>query len=254
MGASTTAALDYGQDAPGLMRGFFAAAFGLALVTAGALWLAAGWVMHVAATLTAIGALYAAAMGAFMVRESRVGKVRDRDRLLDAFPWRGDERVLDVGCGRGLMLIGAAERIPRGQAVGVDIWRDEDQSANRPEATLANAAAAGVAARVEVLTADMTALPFPDGGFDLVLSAWAIHNLPNADARRQALAEMLRMLRPGGRLLVTDISGQDDYPLWLGPLGAGGVRIEILHPVKRRIMAILSFGSFAPFALLAMKF
>jgi hypothetical protein len=45
----------------------------------------------------------AVAQAGLMVRSSRTGKLRERDRLLDALPWRGDERVLDVGCGRGLL-------------------------------------------------------------------------------------------------------------------------------------------------------
>jgi cyclopropane fatty-acyl-phospholipid synthase-like methyltransferase len=74
-----------------------------------------------------------------MVWSSKVGKLRERERLLDAVPWRGDETVLDVGCGRGLLLTAAARRIPDGKVIGVDIWQEVDQSGNRPEATWANA-------------------------------------------------------------------------------------------------------------------
>jgi hypothetical protein len=55
-------------------------------------------------------AALAVAQAGLMVRSSRAGKLTERDRLLDELPWRGDERVLDVGCGRGLLLIGAAGR------------------------------------------------------------------------------------------------------------------------------------------------
>jgi hypothetical protein len=79
-----------------------------------------------------------------MVLSSKVGKLRERERLLGSIPWRGDEVVLDVGCGRGLLLIGAAKRLTSGSAVGVDIWHSEDQSGNTPEATLRNARAEGV--------------------------------------------------------------------------------------------------------------
>jgi len=61
---------------------------------------------------------------------SKVGKYRERERLLDSIPWRGDEIVLDVGCGRGLLLVGAAKRLRTGRAVGVDIWQSKDQSGN----------------------------------------------------------------------------------------------------------------------------
>ena len=71
----------------------------------------------------------------------------------------GCEQVLDVGCGRGLMLIGAAKRLNTGRAIGVDIWKMEDQSQNLPTAALANAKIEFVAERVEVRTADMRGVP-----------------------------------------------------------------------------------------------
>jgi arsenite methyltransferase len=85
-----------------------------------------------------------------MVWGSKVEKLRERDRLLDGLALRGDETVLDVGCGRGLLLIGGAKRLTTGKVVGVDIWQAEDLSGNRPEATLENARLEGVAERVEV--------------------------------------------------------------------------------------------------------
>src|SRR2546423_3467832 len=71
-------------------------------------------------------------------------------RLLDGLELRGDERVLDLGCGRGAVLLMAAQRLTSGRAVGVDVWRRADQSGNSADATRANAAAEGVADRVEL--------------------------------------------------------------------------------------------------------
>jgi ubiquinone/menaquinone biosynthesis C-methylase UbiE len=131
------------------------------------------------------------------------GKLRIWERVLDHAGLKGDERLLDLGCGRGAVLIAAARRLPAGHAVGADLW-SKDQSGNRPEATLANAARAGVADRVEVHTADMTALPFDDSSFDVVTSALAIHNIPSAEGRYRAVDEAMRVLRPGGQLIVAD--------------------------------------------------
>ncbi len=119
-------------------------------------------------------------------RFSRRGKFEVWARLLTRIGLRGDERVLDLGCGRGAVLLTAAKLVPHGSAVGVDIWR-ADQTGNSPEATLANADAEGVADRVELHTADMTDLAFPDDSFDLVVSNLAIHNLPDNHARRSAI-------------------------------------------------------------------
>ena len=91
--------------------------------------------------------------------------------LLDSLNLRGDERILDMGCGRGAVLLMAAQRLITGRAVGVDQWRTIDQSGNSAEATQRNAVAEGVADRVELHTGDMKALPFEDNSFDLVQSS-----------------------------------------------------------------------------------
>lgn len=245
--------VDYGQDAPGLMRGFLAGGAVAGVVALGAARVLPGPWAGLAAVLAGVVAVYLLGMGTFMVFESRIGKVRDRDTILNRLPWTGHETVLDVGCGRGLMLIGAALQLTTGRAIGIDLWRAEDQAMNSPEATLANAAAMGVADRVSVQTADMRALPFDWGSFDVILSAWAVHNLPDPDQRRTALAEMLRVLRPGGILAVTDIEGRDAYRDALGVLGARDIAVIVLHPIKDKIIGALSFGSFAPFTIMARK-
>jgi cyclopropane fatty-acyl-phospholipid synthase-like methyltransferase len=141
---------------------------------------------------------------------SRVGKFVIWGRLLDNLDLRGDEKVLDLGCGRGALLISAALRVPAGRAVGVDLWR-ADQSGNGPDATMRNAAAAGVSDRVEVHTANITELPFPDASFDLVISNVVIHNLKTGTERDTAIDEAVRVLRPGGRLLIADLRGTRQY-------------------------------------------
>ncbi len=77
-------------------------------------------------------------------------------------PWTGEEILLDVGCGRGLMLLGAARRLTTGHAVGIDLWRDEDQAENSPEALEANARLEGVADRIRIDTGDARQLPYPN--------------------------------------------------------------------------------------------
>jgi SAM-dependent methyltransferase len=177
------------------------------------------------AALGSAAAVLLAGTGVYLHTTLR-GKLRAWDAILDRAGLAGDENVLDLGCGRGAVLIAAARRLPIGRAVGVDLW-SADQSGNRPTATLANAAAAGVADRVEVHSADMTALPFPDASFDVVTSAMAIHNISSTEGRHRALDEALRVLCPGGRLFVADPSPfVRDYAAHLGrgtlrPLGPG---------------------------------
>lgn len=244
----------YGIDAPGLVKGFFlggAVALTVALVTGLSPW-PGGIVAVVVASLFGTMAVYALSMGCYMLYGSLIGKVRDRERLLDLVPWSGAEMVLDVGCGRGLLLVAAASRVPSGRAVGIDLWQAEDQSGNRPEATLANARAEGVAERVEVLTGDARQLPFSDGSFDVVVSHWVVHNLYEQADRTRALAEMARVLKPGGWVLVADIEHHAEYVRRLQELGFVGVR-HVVSPFWNAVRGAITFGSFRPGAVVGQR-
>jgi len=165
-------------------------------------------------SLSVSAAVFAALLlfyAAVMLRSSLVGKKRVRDRLVAALALSGHERVLDAGCGRGLALIGCAKKLTTGKAVGIDLWAAKDLSNNNPEATRANAAAEGVADRVEVQTGDITRLPFSDASFDAVVSMTVIHNIPSRDARDQALRELVRVLKPGGRIAIFDLLHTSRY-------------------------------------------
>jgi ubiquinone/menaquinone biosynthesis C-methylase UbiE len=146
--------------------------------------------------------------------------------LLDQLKLRGAERILDLGCGRGAVLLLAAQHLTTGRAVGVDVWRKVDQSGNTLEATRHNASAEGVADRVELHTGDMTALPFADDSFDVVVSSLAIHNIRGRAGREKAIHEAVRVLRPGGRLVIADIWAMRQHEAELATLG--------MHDVARR--------------------
>lgn len=135
---------------------------------------------------------------------------------------------MDVGCGGGLALVGSARRLTTGRAVGLDHWSQTDLSDNSPDATWSNARAEGVEARVTVETGDAMAMPFADRTFDVVLSMTALHNIPSPEGRRRALAEILRVLKPNGRLSLFDIQHTRSYARDLEALGAHNVRISSL--------------------------
>ena len=196
----------YGIDAPGMVRGLLGFGVVLALVAIGsALWAKPGTLIATLAPNEAVTAFFLLLSGSVMVWSSLFGKMRVRDRLVNALALTGGERVLDAGCGRGLALIGAAKKLTTGKAVGIDLWSAKDLSNNNPDATCANAAAEGVADRVEVDTGDITKLPFPDASFDAIISLTVIHNIPSRDGRDQALRELARVLKPGGRMAIFDI-------------------------------------------------
>lgn len=213
---------DYGLDAPGVIRnllviGGLMIAIGLG-VTFGypRLVRALGWLW--------ISGLFVAAGGLAMVASSKWGKQSMRDRLLDGLTLKGDEQVLDLGCGHGLMLIGAAKRLTTGKAVGIDLWSQVDQADNHREATLRNARCEGVSDRVTLQDGDMRALPFPDQSFDLILASLSIHNIPKAEGRAQAVREAVRVLRPGGRLALLDFQKTGEYARTLRDAGISEVR------------------------------
>lgn len=154
---------------------------------------------------------------------TRAGKFVVWERVLRDLRLAGDETVLDLGCGRGAVLLAAAKRLPRGRAIGVDLWQ-ADQTDNSEQATLANAVAEGVADRIELHTADMTALPLPDESVDVIVSNLAIHNIPGHAGRRRAVDEAVRVLRPGGRLAIADLWETRQHAARLRELGWRDVR------------------------------
>jgi arsenite methyltransferase len=167
--------------------------------------------------------LFMLTVAAFVLHTTLRGKFVAWAELLDKLGLRGDERILDLGCGRGAVLLMAAQHLTTGRAVGVDLWRSADQSANSAEATRRNAIAEGVADRVELHTGDMTALPFEDNSFDVVVSSLAIHNIRGRAGREKAISEAVRVLRPGGRLMVADIRATRQYQAQLAKIGMNDV-------------------------------
>ena len=231
---------NYGIDAPGLVRNFALAGIS-SLVLGISFYYAFGASRPALATtvviLGIVWGLWGLGSAGLMVWSSKVGKLKERDRILDAVPWRGDETVLDAGCGRGLLLIGAAKRLKTGRAVGVDIWQKGDQSGNSPEVTLENARVEGVEGRVEIRDGDLRDLSLEDASFDVALSNLVLHNIHDREEREESLRELARVLKPGGRLTIVDIWDTGEYARVLRESGMEDVRrsslrFNIFPPVR----------------------
>ena len=210
---------EYGYDAP-----YAVVIFG-ALAAANAVGAAICWregEARVAAKMAALFVFFLFNTASFLYTTRR-GKFVEWARILDRLQFRGDERVLDMGCGRGAVLTAVASRLTTGRVTGIDIWSTRDQSGNAKDVTEHNAALEGVADRVAVETGDMRALPFADATFDLVVSSLAIHNIRENADRIRAVAEGFRVLKPGGRMVVADIRATATYEAALRTLGASNV-------------------------------
>ena len=122
----------------------------------------------------------------------------DLDAMLEAAELGGHERVLDVGCGAGhtaFAFAGGAQEV-----VALDLTEAmlEQTRAGARERDLAN---------LEARSGDAEALPFDDASFDIVTSRLAAHHFPHVEC---FVAEAHRVLRPGGRLLVSDSVSPED--------------------------------------------
>jgi SAM-dependent methyltransferase len=122
--------------------------------------------------------------------------------IFDRHPF-GDAAVLDVGCGTGEITARLAEKFPRASFVGIDL--------EEPHLERARTRCAMFGPRVRFETGDALALPFGDATFDVVVCRHVIQAV--SDAAR-ALAEMRRVLRPGGRV---HLIAEDYGMLWCHP-------------------------------------
>ena len=202
---------DYGIDAPGVVFSFLGG--GALLVIAGItvfkLIASSPWQrLGIIAVIT--GAIFALE-GLLMLLYSQYGKFLHRDRMLAMYNWKGDEQVLDVGTGRGLLLVGAAKKLNSGRGVGIDIWSSEDLSGNAMEKTKQNLSVEGVQDRTELLSESACEMSFREGSFDVVLSNLCLHNIPDDVGRILACREIARVLKPGGVALISDYKSTRQY-------------------------------------------
>lgn len=118
------------------------------------------------------------------------------------------DRILDVGTGTGIVAFNAARAVPKGAVIGVDLSEGMLGTARQ------NATATVSSGDVKFCRMDAEALEFEDGSFDIVLSLFALLHFPNPS---KALAEVFRVLRPGGRLVLA--VGGGPTPLSLATVG-----------------------------------
>lgn len=126
------------------------------------------------------------------------GQVRRlRTITVDQALLKPGERVLDVGCGTGGVTIPAKQRVGKtGEATGID--------PSLKMIAIARQKASRASLEIDFRVGVIESLPFPDRTFDAVTSSLMMHHLPE-HLRVKGLAEILRVLKPGGRILVADM-------------------------------------------------
>jgi arsenite methyltransferase len=120
--------------------------------------------------------------------------VRRRRLVREAVDVRPGERILDLGCGPGYYVAELAEQVgPEGAVAGLDL--------SAPMLAVARSRCEGLA-NTSLAEGEATALPFEDASFDAVVSVQVMEYVPDVAA---ALAEIHRVLRPGGRVVLWDV-------------------------------------------------
>lgn len=129
-----------------------------------------------------------------------------RDRMVNSIRWTGDEQVLDVGCGNGMVLLAAAKHLAHGKgiATGIDIW-NEMAGRQSAGALRRNAQLEGVADRIELREADARKMPFEEESFDIIFASLSLHHAGGKAGIRRVVTEMKRVLKPGGVIVLYDL-------------------------------------------------
>ncbi len=132
----------------------------------------------------------------FMVEVTSLGHASMLRRMsVDNAQIHPGDSVLDVGCGTGEVALLAKTRAKAGKVYGID---------PAPEMiAVARSKAARKKLDVDFRVGVIEALPFPDSSMDVVTSSLMMHHLPD-DLKKRGLAEIYRVLKPGGRLLIAD--------------------------------------------------
>lgn len=125
------------------------------------------------------------------------------DSVLDALDWDGAGEALDIGTGQGALAVGLAQRWPDARVVGVDLWAADWEYSK--DACARNARAMGVPERVRFQRASAAALPFGDASMDAVVSHFVFHEVKDGGGALGAMAEAVRVLKPGGAMAAQDM-------------------------------------------------
>jgi arsenite methyltransferase len=233
--------VNYGIDAPGVVRNLFIIGVGLCVLSLafpitkiGSVTIDISWFIWPGLVFTIESFL--------MIIYALYGKFKHRDRMLNLINWKGDEQVLDIGTGKGLLMNGAAKKLTTGKSTGIDIWNAEDLTGNNIENALDNARIEGVQDKVEIKNENAMDLSFADSSFDVILSNLCLHNIYNKEGRATACKEIARVLKTGGTAVISDFRHVKQYKRNFDQLG-----------LNTTIFTPNYFTTFPPLTILVIK-
>jgi cyclopropane fatty-acyl-phospholipid synthase-like methyltransferase len=165
---------------------------------------------------------------------SFMGAARAREELIKQASIQPNQRVLDLGCGTGTLVVLLKRKYPAAEIVGVD---PDPKALQRAQKKIRRA---GVAVQLDEGFADE--LPYEAGTFDRVLSSFMLHHLEEHE-REKTLREVLRVLKPVGTFHLLDFAGgEDKAPGRLGRLVNSHARLE--DNSQQRILQLMRRAGF----------
>ena len=231
--------INYGIDGPKFVRNLFLFTvifYGVALIIPS---IRTGSLTVNVRLIGIIGGSVCLAEALLMLLYTQKGKFAHRERMLKLVQWNGNETVLDVGTGLGLLMIGAAKRLTTGTSVGIDIWNKDDLSQNSSTKAASNAALEHVADRIEIKEENILHTNFQDNCFDVILSNLCLHNVGNRQNRIKACKEIHRILKKDGVAIISDFIHSNEYK---------AVFLELGMTVEKT--GTIFFGTYQPLTII----
>lgn len=157
--------------------------------------------------------------GILMILYAKAGKFKQRERILNLHEWQGNETVLDVGTGLGLLMIGVAKRLTTGSVYGLDIFNNKDLSKNNITQLKKNIKIEKVVEKTKIVEENILNTSFDAEIFDLIISNLCLHNINHKINRQKACKEIFRILKPGGQVIISDFTHNKEYRETFASLG-----------------------------------
>ncbi|WP_076635497.1 class I SAM-dependent methyltransferase [Lactiplantibacillus plantarum] len=157
-------------------------------------------------TISAIMALLLILCGLKYMHTSIIGKYKIMEIIVDNTQLKSNSKILDAGCGHGAFMLQFNKKTASiSEIVGIDIWSNKDQGNNSIEATQKIMDSSSLAGKVKLKTANILDMPFSNNEFDLIISSLVLHNIKPFEKRKEALAELAKVQKQKGELVIMDI-------------------------------------------------